>query len=92
MAPLSITPQGRKLNRLAVKEEHQRKTQPNFEARQRQEERREAHERWRKDLEVGASGRGCFGLVGRCRGSGLRVDHNHRRSPDTTHMHTHAIM
>ncbi len=45
-------PQGRKLNRMAVKEEHQRKTQPNFEARQRQEERKEAHERWKKELEV----------------------------------------
>jgi hypothetical protein len=38
---------------MAVKEEHQRKTQPNFEARQRQEERKESHERWKKELEVG---------------------------------------
>lgn len=44
--------QGRKLNRMAVKEEHQRKTQPNYERRLREEERKEAHERWRKDLEV----------------------------------------
>lgn len=37
---------------MAVKEEHQRKTQPNYERRLREEERKEAHERWRKDLEV----------------------------------------
>ena len=41
---------------MAVKEEHQRKTQPNYERRLREEERKEAHERWRKDLEARVCG------------------------------------
>jgi hypothetical protein len=42
--------QGRKLNRLAVKEEHARKSTPNYEAKLRAEERKDSNERWRKEL------------------------------------------
>jgi hypothetical protein len=54
--------QGRKLNRMAVKEEHQRLTQPKYEERLKKEERKEANERWRKDLQV----RGMSASVKRC--------------------------
>lgn len=42
--------QGRKLNRLAVKEEHARKSTPNYEAKLRAEERKDSNERWRREL------------------------------------------
>ena len=44
--------QGRKLNRMAVKEEHQRKNTPNYEAKLRAEERKESNERWAKELQA----------------------------------------
>lgn len=44
--------QGRKLNRVAVKEEHQRLNQPGYEARLRAQERKEAGEKWRKEMQA----------------------------------------
>ena len=58
------------MNRAAVKEEHERLTQPNYQAKIRAQEKKDAADRWRKELQVregavwsGVSshkGRGCL--------------------------------